>query len=514
MKARYISLLVLLTAVGLYAQAPITEATQTATQQTIAAPAEELLPVYNLQQCREMALNASVGTELRQETLAAAKLNEQAALAAMFPTVSVNAAYTWNSKSPHLLANEMQFDFGTARVGADGMGSFEWSETSLINQLSQETRSLPNMHERVQTIGNEAGQLWDMLSQGEKSEYARRVEELSSGGMDRKEAEAAVLMAAMHEIASATRTIAEVEADNKQHQLLVSVDEAYWRVVNVEHKKQLANQYYNLLVTLESNVQELAAEGLATQQDLLKVKAKRGEAEVKKMQAENGLILSKMALCQLIGLPLDSKFNLDDHGLQDIQLHDTIAVSNEMLDARSEIQLLDAAQKIAQSNVKMMAAGLQPNIVAQASYVYTNPNLDNGFSNKWNGTGFFTAGVVVNVPIAHADDILRLKAAKHEANVLSLKRQEAKEMLTLQVTQANQKVLEAQQKVAMTELQVKNAEEVLRFAQEAFDAGMATASDLMQAQTAWLAACTDHVDAEVEAQVAETRYKHFTNTLE
>ena len=515
MKARYISLLVLLTAVGLYAQAPITEATQTATQQTIAAPAEELLPVYNLQQCREMALNASVGTELRQETLAAAKLNEQAALAAMFPTVSVNAAYTWNSKSPHLLANEMQFDFGTARVGADGMGSFEWSETSLINQLSQETRSLPNMHERVQTIGNEAGQ---MIADVYQKLYRSLSPDLTHIVVGQVGVTQPIYVGgrliAMHEIASATRTIAEVEADNKQHQLLVSVDEAYWRVVSVEHKKQLANQYYNLLVTLESNVQELAAEGLATQQDLLKVKAKRGEAEVKKMQAENGLILSKMALCQLIGLPLDSKFNLDDHGLQDIQLHDTIAVSNEMLDARSEIQLLDAAQKIAQSNVKMMAAGLQPNIVAQASYVYTNPNLDNGFSNKWNGTGFFTAGVVVNVPIAHADDILRLKAAKHEANVLSLKRQEAKEMLTLQVTQANQKVLEAQQKVAMTELQVKNAEEVLRFAQEAFDAGMATASDLMQAQTAWLAACTDHVDAEVEAQVAETRYKHFTNTLE
>ncbi len=83
----------------------------------------------------------------------------------------------------------------------------------------------------------------------------------------------------------------------------------------------------------------------------------------------------------------------------------------------------------------------------------------------------------------------------------------------LQVTQANQKVLEAQQKVVMTEIQVKNAEEVLRFAQEAFDAGMATASDLMQAQTAWQAACTDHIDAEVEAQVAETQYKRFTNTL-
>ena len=140
--------------------------------------------------------------------------------------------------------------------------------------------------------------------------------------------------------------------------------------------------------------------------------------------------------------------------------------------------------------------------------------MDNGFSNNWKSNGFFSAGVVVNIPIAHADDILRLKAAKHEANMVGIKRDEAKELLKLQITQANQKVLEANQKVAMTEMQVKNAEEVLRFAQEAFDAGMATASDLMQAQTAWQAACTDHIDAQVEAQVAETKFKRFTNTLE
>ena len=232
------------------------------------------------------------------------------------------------------------------------------------------------------------------------------------------------------------------------------------------------------------------------------------------MQAENGLVLSKMALCQIIGLPLHTEFVLDDQGLGDIQLHDTLNVTDDLINSRSEIQLLDAAEKVAKSNVRIMSAGLQPNIMAQANYIYTNPNLDNGFSNDWKGTGFFSAGVVVNIPIAHADDILRLKAAKHEANLVVLKRDEAKELLTLQVTQANQKVLEAQQKVAMTEMQIKNAEEVLRFAQEAFDAGMATASDLMQAQTAWQAACADNIDAMVEAQVAETKFKRFTNTLE
>lgn len=469
---------------------------------------------YTLDQCRQMAIDASNNSEMRTEALEAARLNKQAALAAMFPKVSANASYIWNSKSPVLLADHMQFDFGTARVGADGVGSFEWSETSLLNQLIQDTRTLPDVNQRVQTLSNEGGQMianvYQQLYRALNPDMTHVVvgqvgitQPIYVGGR----------LAEMYHIASTASRIAEIEADSKQEDLLVSVDEAYWRVVSVEHKKQLAEQYYNLLVTLENNVQELEAEGLGTQQDLLKVKAKRGEAEVKKMQAENGLLLSKMALCQLIGLPLNTSLTLDDSGLSDMLLHDSLAISDELVSARSEVQLLDQAEKMAQSNVKIMAAGLQPNIIAQANYIYTNPSVENGFSNKWKSTGFFNAGVVVNVPIVHADDILRLKAAKHEAKMVSLKREEAKELLTLQITQANQKVLEAQQKVAMTELQVKNANEVLRFAQEAFGAGMATASDLMQAQTAWLSACTDQVDAQIEAQMAEIHYKRYTNTL-
>ena len=473
------------------------------------------VPTYSLADCRRMALDASHGTEMRTEALEAARLNQQAALASMFPKVSANASYMWNSKSPVLLANEMQFDFGTARVGADGTGAFEWSETSWVNQLNLDTRTLPDINARVQTLSNEGGQMIANVYQ----EFYRALnpdmthvvvgqvgitQPIYVGGR----------LAQMYHMASTAKEIAEIEADSKQQDLLVKVDEAYWRVISVEHKRQLAEQYYNLLLTLENNVQELNNEGLSTQQDLLKVKAKRGEAEVKKMQAENGLVLSKMALCQLIGLPLNADFSLEDKGLQEIQLHDTLAITDELVNARSEVQLLDKAEKMAQSNVKIISAGLQPNIVAQANYIYSNPSVENGFSNQWKGSGFFSAGVVVNIPIVHADDILRLKAAKHEANIVSLKREEARELLTLQITQANQKVLEAQQKVTMAELQVRNADEILRFAQEAFAVGMATASDLMQAQTAWLSAGTDYVDAQIEAQVAETYYKRYTNTLD
>lgn len=474
----------------------------------------QVLPELTLTDCRQMAIQNGASAKISAEAQAAADLNKQAALAAMFPKISANAAYTWNSKNATLLANQMDFGFGTAIVGKDGSSSFEWSESSSLNQLAQKTYNDPTLYNQVTGFQNEAGQmmadayqqLYNALNLDMTHVVVGQVgitQPIYVGGRLRE----------LYNIAKATEQMAVLQGDSKRDDIIVSVDEAYWRVVAVQSKKRLANQYYDLLVKMEGDVTELVTEGLATQSDLLKVKAKRGEAEVKKMQAENGLILSKMALCQLCGLPLDTDIHVDSTGLGEIALHDTIGNVEAIINGRAEMQLLEQAEKIAKSNTRIMAAGLQPNIVASANYIYTNPNVDNGFSNDWKGKGFFSAGVVVNIPIVHADDILRVKAAKHEAALVTLKKEEAREMLNLQITQANQKMMEATQKVAMTEMGVKNAEEVLHFATEAFEAGMATTSDVLQAQTAWLSASSDHIDANVEAKVCETYFQKYTSTL-
>ena len=151
--------------------------------------------------------------------------------------------------------------------------------------------------------------------------------------------------------------------------------------------------------------------------------------------------------------------------------------------------------------------------MASANYIYSNISADNGLNSDWKGKGFFTAGVVVNIPIVHADDIYRLKAAKHTARAAQLKEEEMRELLTLQTTQATQKLTEAQQKIVLARLNQNNAAEVLRMAQESYDAGMITASELMQAQTAWLAAATDLVDAEAEAKTTETQVRKYLGKL-
>lgn len=451
---------------------------------------------YTLPQCRDLALSAGNSAKSQQESLLAAKYNRQAALASMFPKITANGSYMWNSANVHLLSNTTEFTFGTATVNPDGTASWQWQSgaTGVISDAAG------------QFIADGYKMLYDKLSPDLHQIFVAQVgitQPIYVGGR----------LINMYKIAKSTETIATIQSESKHDAIIYSVDEAYWRVVSVGKKKELAEQYYRLLCQLESDVKEALAEGLVTQSDLLKVTTKRGEAEVKKLQAENGLTLSNMALAQVCGLPLSTAFRLDESGLAEVSLPADSANTDAAVSARPELRMLQEAEKIAKSNAMIAAAGLQPNIVASAGYIYTNPNVENGFSNKWDSKGFFSAGVVVNVPIAHADDILRYKAAKHAAKAVELKTEETRELLTLQTTQANQKLAEAEQKIALARLTCNNAAEVLRMAQESYDAGMITASELMQAQTAWLAAATDLVDAEAEAKTTETQLRKYLGKL-
>ena len=452
--------------------------------------------MYTLQQCRDMALTSGTSAKSQEEALLAAKYNRQAALAAMFPRITANAAYMWNSHNIHLLANSSTFPFGTAIVNPDGTASWTWKD-------------IPSS-----TISDEAGQL---IADGYKAVYDRLTLDITHVFVAQVGIAQPIYVGGrliqLYKIAKASENIANIESSTKRENTIYAVDEAYWRVVSVSKKKELAQQYYNLLIQLEADVQEAVNAGLATQADLLQVVTKRGDAEVKKLQAENGLTLSNMALAQLCGLPLSTGFVLDESGLDELSLPIDSTNAESAVANRKELQIMQEAEKIAKSNAMIAAAGLQPNIVASAGYIYTNPNAENGVSSNWDGKGFFSAGVVVNVPIVHADDILRYKAAKHAANAVALKTEETRELLTLQTTQTNQKLAEAQQKIALARLTQNNAAEVLRMAEESFAAGLITASELMQAQTAWQAASSDLIDAEIEAKTTETQLRKYLGKL-
>lgn len=453
--------------------------------------ADDAVPTYlTLQGCRDLALQGNKQVRINKENLEAAKDMRKAALAKFFPKFSANGAYIWNQNNLYLMADEATLPFGT--MNADG--TFTFNQNLIKSYYPQLDAQISDWAaEQYTSLRNETSFDIENMFVGEVGVR----QPIFLGGK----------LVQLYKISKALEEIEGIKSQQTNQELTVQVDEAYWRVISVEQKYKLAKQYCDMLRQMEENVAIAKEEGTATQGDLLKVRVKLNEAEISLTKAEDGLQLSKMALCQLIGLDLNSDLHLEDAGLENVTLVTDSFDMAAVWANRPELQMLEEANKIAKSGVKVAASTLMPNVVAGATYYITNPNLFNGLSNWNTWGGSFAAGVMVNIPIAHADDILTYKAAKHKAKTVELQLAEAREKIELQVNQSQHQLNEANKKLIMANANIANAEENLRLAQAAYDEGMLTATELLGAQTAWLKAYSEKLDAAIDLRMYEVYLK-------
>ena len=85
----------------------------------------------------------------------------------------------------------------------------------------------------------------------------------------------------------------------EEQSLLLSVDKAYWQIVSLKNKKTLAESYRNTPARLDSDIEKMIAEGVATKANELSVSVKLNEAEMTLTKVCDGLTLSRMVLCEL-----------------------------------------------------------------------------------------------------------------------------------------------------------------------------------------------------------------------
>ena len=461
--------------------------------------------VLTLDTCRARALRANAGLKRAEVKKKETEALEKVALWQMLPKVSANGTYNWMEKSTNLLSDEqkdrlnhlsgvvqedlsasIRQEFGGLPIIGDAIAN------GLINILSGSTLST--------NIDNVGHRITEALETDTRNVVAGTVTVTQPVFMGGK-------LLALHKMASLANELSGVEYDREKEAMLIAVDEAYWQVVSVKHKKELAEQYAALLDTLNSDVEEMMRAEVATKGDLTKVRVKLNEAQMSLTKATNGLALAKMLLAQRCGMPLDSEYDVADHNIlnnQDIQNNQSIDM-NTVWAKRKEMRMLRISDSVALQGVRIARSTFMPNVAVTGGYLVSNPNLFNGFSNEFGGT--FFAGVVVNIPILHGGSFYSLKAAKAKREEVKWQMEEAKEMIELQVNKVRYELELAYKKMAQAQSDLENAEENLKLADESFAAGMCSSSDLMGAQTAWLKAKGEVLDAEIEIEMGKVYLK-------
>ena len=427
--------------------------------------------VLQLEDCRQMALTHNKSVQMAQESVKAANELKKAAFTQFLPNFSANGAYTWNQKNLSLLSENAKLP-----------------TYSLTTGLMTGYTVLPKSALEYDIQNIFAGSIGF-------------VQPIFMGGKIKE----------LYHIAKYGENLAIAQQENKITELLLEVDEAYWRVVSLENKVKLAKEYRNLIAQVDSNVNVSIEEGVATKSEALKVKVKLNEADITVTKAEDGLNLSRMALNQLCGIALDDVYTLADQNLADETPTPLIPI-DQVLNNRPEIKQLTQMENIAKSNEKIMLSRFMPNIAFSGNYLVTNPNSYDGYKNEFGG--MFSVGIVANIPLFHfGDKIHTLNAARSQHRIATLELEETKEKMQLQIKQSSYKVAESLKKKVSTQHNIDQAEENLRYATEGFDAGVITSTDLLGAQTAWLSAKSEAIDASIDVKLCNLYLAKSLGTL-
>lgn len=454
----------------------------------------------SLDSCRAMALSNNKNLRMRAEAVKKAGYQKDEAFAAYLPAIDFTGGYTYNQKKISVFGEDQHLPVGTFDIATK---SYQYSPAR--NPLTGEPLKTPDGQYIPETTA---------LIPKEAMEYdvhnvffgaVTLTQPIYMGGK----------IVAMNKITHYAEDLAIAMHNSAAQDVIYAVDAAYWQVVSLKAKQKLARSFVNLLDTLHSNVEKMVQQGVATRSDLLTVDVKLNQANVDLTKVDNGLVLSRMALAQICGLPVNTPMILADEDVELAAPAAPVAKSYNMQDVysrRQDLRALELGINIYAQQENVAKSDMLPKLALVGAYSFSNPNMFNGFQKRFSGN--FSVGAVLTIPLWHwGGNYNKYRAAKTQTTIARLELENAKEMIDLQVSQAAFKAQEAVKTYDMTLSNLTKANENLRQATIGFREGVMTTDNVMEAQTAWLKANSEKVDAMIDVHLCDVYLSKVLGTL-
>ncbi len=455
---------------------------------------------YSLDSCRAMALSNNKELMVKAERVRQAGYQRKQAFAAYLPALDFAGGYTYNQKKLSLFDSDQLLPTKSFNLATQ---SYEFNVVT--NPITHQPVTTPDgtpIPSEVALIPKEAME-FDIHNVFFGA--VTLTQPIYMGGK----------IVAMNRLAKIQEEANRMLQENESQNVIYAVDAAYWTVVSLNAKHRLAKSYVNLLDTLDRNVKLMLDQGVATRSDLLSVDVRLNEANVDLLKVENGLSLSRMALAQICGLPVHSDINVADEGVAQAIPSAEIATRynmEEVYSRRPDLRALEMASEAAVQQKRVALSEMLPNIALIGSYSFTNPNMFDGFKNRFGGA--FSVGVMVKIPLWHwGGNYNGYRAARSAETISKIQVADAREKIDLQVSQAAYKAQEAVKTYLATESNLAKAQENLRTATLGFREGVITTDDVMAAQTAWLKAHSENIDAMIDVKLCDVYLSKVLGTL-
>ena len=215
----------------------------------------------------------------------------------------------------------------------------------------------------------------------------------------------------------------------------------------------------------------------------------------------------------MCGLPADTQLTLSDEvdGVSSTPPAYTYNLEDVYAN-RQDLEAIRQGINVLKGREKMVMGTMLPKVGVFGAYEFSTPNLNNGFSKHVRGG--FSVGAALTIPIWHwGGNYNHYRAAKSATRAQQLMLEDMEQKVELQVSQARFKFKEAFKTLDMTRSNMRSAQENLDNARIAFKEGVMTTNDVILAQTGWLQANSEKIDAEIGVRLCEVYLAKVLGTL-
>lgn len=308
--------------------------------------------------------------------------------------------------------------------------------------------------------------------------------------------------------AKSTKEFYQLNANLTEEQIIERVSNAYFQVFTAQEQKNTLESSYNSTEKVRNVIKSLYDNGLSKKIDLDRTNVNLTNIETNIKQSNNGITQAENALKFYMGMPIETKIQLvqEDMAVTPHLLDDTVNT-----DERTEVKVLLKNKELLEYQKKATIANYYPTVNLTANYNWQGMGekfpLTNGSSKGVMWSDYSAIGLGINIPIFNGF-ATKAKVQQNQIDIDKLEIDIKDTKLGLDQAYQNAKA-QIENSLATLESQkanVKLAEDVLADTKSNYQYGLATLTDLLDAENSLVQAKNNYTTAILDYKIAEVQY--------
>lgn len=281
---------------------------------------------------------------------------------------------------------------------------------------------------------------------------------------------------------------------------------AFWNYYKSLELKTVIDDNIKVITHHLEDTKNLMANGLATQNDILKLEVQLSNTKLIGIDADNNIDLARANLNKVLGFPLNAKTEIS---AEEIVYKDNFeqytSLVDEALRNRSEILATGKRIEASEDNINASRSSYFPQVFLNGDYFYSRPNQryqppadnfhstwDLGITLSWN---IWTWGNTSGQVIQAEQNLIQNQTLKEQLM----------DNIELEVNQNYLNLKYSREKLDVLETTIQQAEENLRVTNEKYQHQLATSTDLVDAENSVINAQTNYKTALADYMISKTK---------